>query len=311
MAMEERQRQIVEGAGKDESRLNQDMVESLKKWGPYILMGVAVIAGAYTLYTRWEEGTQKAMDDAFVAFEKASEVGRPEDFLEVAGEHPGQGAVPVMSKLSAADAWLRASRTGIPAGMQLDKDGKLPGDAKFLTDEDRTKALASAEGLYTDALASTGRSFGQVPLAIGALFGLASVAEDRGDLDKARGFYTQAAERAKGAGLGHIETVVKERLDTLDRLKTPVRLFAQADLPTQAQPAQVIPMGGFTAKTADGKEIPMGDGTQGSPFQLQMGPNGTLVAPGGTPAPGATPAPAPAPAPTPAPAPAPAGAPKP
>ena len=45
--MDERQQQIKAGAGLEESRINQDLIDFLQKWGSWILMALAVAALAY------------------------------------------------------------------------------------------------------------------------------------------------------------------------------------------------------------------------------------------------------------------------
>lgn len=297
MAMEQRQRQIIEGAGLDESRLNQDLILALQKWGPYILVGLAVVMGGYVLYNRWEERVESTRDNAFQALEEAAIAGRPESLLEVAKDHADQGAVPVLASLDAADAWLSASRSGIPAGVRLDNEGKLPEGKAYLTDDEKKAALAKAESAYQDALSRCNNAFGQVPLACGALFGLASVAEDRAELDKARGFYDQAQKKAEAAGLDAVAAVAKKRIETLDKVKAPARLIAQADMPAAAAPPQVIPMGGATGTTDTGQKIdlgnilqPGGPGTPGQPIQITPGGMTPIqVTPTPSPAPAGTP----------------------
>jgi predicted negative regulator of RcsB-dependent stress response len=328
MAMEERQTQIKERAGLDESRLNTDFIESMKKWGPHLVMGLAIIAGCYAGYNWWTKKAQERADAAYADLDSAMVAGDPKQLERVAGDHGSSTAVPIEAHVRAGEIHLEAARTGVPIGEKLDpKDNKLPEGKAFLTGDEVKAERAKAEDQFKAALAKANDSLGQVQYAIGALTGLASIAEDRGEMDKAKDYYNQAIAKATEKKLDPLVQVLKKRIESLDSLKNAPQLLAAADLPG-GNVKPVTTTTGITATTTTGETINLGapaaaPGQPGQPGVIQIPGGGSLVpippptgapqskppAPPTPPAP-STPAPstptpaAPTPAPSPAPAPA-------
>jgi len=310
MAMEQRQTQIKERAGLDESRLNKEFIDLMEKWGPHFLLALAAVAGLYYGYNWLQRQSAEKADAVMVELDAASAAGNPAGLERLAEDHPKLGAS-LAALTRAADAHLQAARTGVPIGVEL-KDNKLPDGVNYLTDEEKKKEVTRAEELFQKINSSADDSVGQSMLAIGAINGLASIAEDRGELDKARGFYEKSQAKAAALGFDHLADAIKKRIGNLDKLKNPPKLYANADLPSGNKEVAPVfaPMGGgFTATTADGQKIPINvSPTQGQPGTLNLTPT-PPPAPAPTPAPGPAPAPSgtsPAPAPTggtPAPAP--------
>jgi predicted negative regulator of RcsB-dependent stress response len=318
MAMEERQRQIKEGAGLEESRLNTEFIDMMKKWGPHLITVVAILAGLWAARDWWNRKVETRADDAFASFEKAlpkdNSPVNPAVFEQIAVDHATGTAVPLEARSVAAAIHMEAARTGIPIGEKL-TDGKLPEGKNFLTAEEKKAELTKAEGLFQTILSSADSSIGQTNIAIGALTGLAAIAEDRAEFDKAKGFYQQAATKAADKKLEQLEKLIKNRLDTLDKLKNPPRLYASTELPGGGEKPVVAPMGGIIGKTASGETIQLG-GPSGTSGTVQI-PGGSTLVPAGPPTittsggsrpatpdeikknapPTATPAPAPTPAP--------------
>lgn len=313
MSMEQRHTQIKEGAGRDEARLNQEFIEALTKWGPYVLFAVAAVVGVYFLYNQRVTARAMALDDAFVAYNEAAKAGNPVGLAKTADEHAGAGAAALMAKTDAADIHLNAFRTGVPTDAQkaVDDTGKLPEGTTLLTDEQRLSELKTAETQYQQVVDATSGNPRQVVLTLGALHGLAAVAESRGDLDKAKAVYQQVIDKARQAGFDGLVNVAQKRIDTLPKLAQAPKLIAQAELPGQpaASDQPFIMSGGMVGRTADGQEIPLGGaptitGPDGKPLQLQqmppgftppgMNPDGTKQAEPDAAAPAPAPAPAPA-----------------
>ena len=295
MAMEERQTKIREGAGLQESRLNTEFIDMMRKWGPHLVTGLAVIAGLYFAYNKWEAWRSDQKDGAFVQLNEAAKSGSPSGLEAVGRDHAGS-AVALEATSYAADLHMGAARTGIPVGEKLaDIDtSKLADSTKqFLTDDEKKKELGAAEGLYQSVVASANSTTGQQLLAIGSLNGLASIAEDRGELNKAKEFYQQAAAKAASLKLAPLETLIKKRLEALDSLKDAPKLFAAADLPgaNDAKPL-ITPMGGFTATTSTGEKIQLGASPGGPPsVTIPGGPSLSPMPSGPAPAPSVPPAP--------------------
>ena len=333
MAMEERQTKIREGAGLTEGRLNTEFIEMMKKWGPHLVTALAVLVLAYFGYHKWEEFTAKKNDSAFVELSAAATSASPTNLESVARDYSGT-TVALEANLYAADLHMNAARTGVPIGAKFNAQAplgqpqvdtnKLADEKPFLTADEQKKELAEAERLYQNVVTQSNQTEGQSLLAIGALSGLASISEDRAELDKAKSFYQQAIAKANAHKMEKLEAMIKKRMDSVDSLKDAPKLYAMADLPGAVAPVSA-PMGGMTAKTADGQTITIGPGGQVFPGPAMPAtpvgttpitlPNGgslnlTPVAPPAN-APAVNPTPTPTPAPTPAPAPAPASDPKP
>lgn len=308
MALEERQQQIKEGAGLEESRLNQDIIELLKKVSTPLLVIVAVVVGGYALYQRYERSVAEGMDKAAVELDAALDAQNPTNLVAVANDNKSRGGLPLLARLGAADLHLDAFRSGIPVGTKMGPMGDLPAETKFLTDEQRQAELAKAEEQYKAVLDNASSATGQRLAAVNALFGLSAVAESKGNVEGARGYYTQALGIAKALGLKELEAAAQKRLDTLDSVKNPPRLLANSQLHASIKPPEApmtIPMTGLQAKDAQGNPIQIPGA-----IPLQITPDGKATPAGAPPAP-ATPGTAPTPAPAAAPAPAPAPAPKP
>lgn len=229
--MDERiQGSIKEGAGLDESRLNQDFIDWLRKWSTPILVVVAVLAGGYFLYGKFQVSRDAAMARAFAEYDAAMISRNPASLLRVADEQSGKAAVPLLARLGAADLYLEAARTGIPAGMSLDPSGKLPEGVEFLTDAQKAEQLDKAAEQYGIVAQKAAGDRRLALHAIGALYGLASVAESRGEFDKAREHYNRLAEVASAAGYPIQAEAAKKRIETLDELRAMPRLYAQSEI---------------------------------------------------------------------------------
>lgn len=309
MAMEQRQRQIVEGAGREQSRLNTDFIEMLTKWGPHLLLGLAVIVGAYAAYNWWNRKSLEKVDSAYVSLNAAAVSGSHESLERVAVESASINAVSMNARAMAAEIHMQAARSGIPVGEKLEGE-KLPEGKAFLTDEQKKAELAKAEEHFKAIVKDADSTFGQTLIAIGALNGLAGISEDRGEFDKARDYYNQAAAKAASTKIKQLEANIKRRLDTLDALKSPPRLFDASELPgyiplapppSAAAPGAPMPI--TITPNADGTITIPGLGTPDAPAPVTPAPGSSTPQP----AP-ADPAPAPAPA-NPAPATTPSGTP--
>src|SRR3954466_11659733 len=63
--MDQRQAQIRERAGLEESRLNQEFIEWLRKWGTPMLLAVALLSVAYALRDKWHKAADDKLDNGF------------------------------------------------------------------------------------------------------------------------------------------------------------------------------------------------------------------------------------------------------
>lgn len=291
--MDQRQAQIRERAGLEESRLNQEFIDWLRRWGTPILLAVAVISVAYALRDRWHKAADTKLDAGFeeLASATASSNYSPDTLLAVASEYDGHGSIGELARLDAADAYLDALRRGIKPGAVLktekDHQGELEKADDALTDADRTDFLKRAADLYQQVYDKTSGRRGQEFLTLNALYGLAAVAEGRQDYDKAKGIYEQITKLADANALPGHAALAKERIEKLPDLQTIPKLYTKAELPPSPKKEEPAP-------------VP-------APAPAPQPAPATPPAPGAapTPAPSTSPTPAPSePAPAPAPAPA-------
>jgi hypothetical protein len=310
--MDERQAQIRERAGLEESRLNQEFIEWLRKWGSPILMVVAVLAVAYALRDRWHKAADSKLDQGFEELAAATSGGNssPDALLALANTYDGHAAISALARLEAADAYLDALRRGVKPGAVLKVEnnrqtGELENPDDALTDADRTDFLKRSAELYQQVFDQTSAKAGQHVLTINALYGLAAVAEGRQELDKAKGYYEQIAKIAEANAMPAHAALANERIKKLPELQNVPKLYAKAELPPAPKKEEPAAP---TITPVSGPPAPV-------PAPPAVLPDVLSNQPPAAPAPSPAPAPAPTdpgatppanPAPIPAPAPAPA-----
>mgnify|MGYP001033812301 CR=1 FL=1 len=254
--------QIREGAGREESRINEEFVELLKKYSTPALL-ILLIVGACYVGLNYYRGVQaRALDAAFSELDQALRAGSPDGLVAVAQAHEGQRAVATIARLNAADIHLAAARTGLAVGVtaaDLNPDGSPRNEDDLLTDEQRKDQLEQAARLYQRVIDdSAAQGVGVNITAINAMFGLASVAEMRGDVDAAATWYTRIADRAAAAGLTRLERIAKERKESLAAVASAPVLYSLSQL---AAPPPAVADPGFGA--------PIVTGSDGTPIQLE------------------------------------------
>ncbi len=255
--MDERQTQIREGAGLEDSRLNTELIDWLKKWSTPILVVVAVIALLYALNQRMEESRLARVDNAFIELDAASQGpvdSSPDSLARVAEDFSGvKVAVPELARLRAADVYLISVVRGLDVGARPGPDGSLEDESDLLDETERESYLAQAQRLYDMVWQSSKDKPSKAIHAIPALYGLAAVAECRRDFGAAKQFYEQIKTTAAASGYeAHIH-VVDERIASLDTLGELPTLPKEADLPEPPQPeTPEIELPEITVPPADG-----------------------------------------------------------
>ncbi|MCL4741839.1 MAG: hypothetical protein KJZ54_06495 [Phycisphaerales bacterium] len=231
MAIDKRHTEIKEGAGLDESRLNLEFVDFLRKWSTPVLLILAIAAVGYFLYTRQQEAKRERTADAFRQFTVVAMSANPSPeslvgIAEAFGDVRGIGA---MARLAAADEYLRAVRRNLRPGSELGPGGVVLDPEDELKPEERDRFLDEAERLYRRAHADTAGNAAMTLHTLGALYGLAAVAECVGDLDAARNVLDQALMLAEKRGYPQHVVIARERLESLGQGE-PVRLYRAAEL---------------------------------------------------------------------------------
>jgi hypothetical protein len=297
MANEERRDlQIRERAGLEESLINQDFKDFLQRWGGPVLTCVAVLALGYFGYTKWQQRKQAATGSAFTALNQQleSENPSPDNLLAVALDHASTPGVAAAARLAAADAYLNIVRRGIMPGASLNPDGTLADPADALSADDREKNLSLAAENYKWVLENAANDPAKALDSIGALYGLAAVAESRGAMDEAKGYYERIIALSKPWGEGGHAKVAQQRIDSLPALAAMTAVPEKAMVPAPLNTAPAVPAAPVADLPAAGLNLG-GAAVESAPVTpVPVAPNV---------APAAEPQPAPAPAPDAAPAP--------
>ena len=251
MAMEERQTQIREGAGLEESRLNVEFIEWLRKWSTPLIVILAVIAAGFFLYRRIEQSRIAHESRAFVEYTQAASGANPspEALKSIAVEYEGVGSVPELARLRAADVYMKAVRLGLRLAVNtepgpnsdLNEDGTPKNVEDLLTPEDRTRYLNEAQTLYRRVYDDVGADVSRALVKVDATFGLAAVAESKGDFDLAGRLYEEIERLADSRGLTPQRNLAKARRETLSELASPPRLYSLSELPAQPAPQEPAP----------------------------------------------------------------------
>jgi hypothetical protein len=220
--MDDRQTKIVEGAGLEESRVNQELLDFLNKWSFPALLIVALISGGYYVVNMLEQRRIATRDEAFGQLAAVESSQNPSVFslTEIANQFEGVGSVAEIARLRAADVHFDAVRTGVdPAEPETE-----------LTAEDRAYRLEQAESLYLAVLASVRDDADRALIAANAAFGLGAVAETRGNIDEAKQRYGEAKAFAESAGFEPLAAVASELMEVAGTIEAPA-LYEQAQLP--------------------------------------------------------------------------------
>ena len=238
--MDERQTQIKEGAGLEESRINEELLDFLNKWSTPILMGIVVIAAGWWGYQQFQRAKVAKVNEAFGQFAavEGSANASPTSLTALAEEYEGVRSVSELARLRAGDVYLNAVLRGLQPGAEL-IPGTEPAEAEVLTQDDRVDMLSRAERAYAAVLASTADDTAKALLGFNAAMGLAAVEENRGDAEKARGHYETAKRLLEAGGYDGMQGLIDARVEALAELPALVTLPAEADLPPL--PGQEIP----------------------------------------------------------------------
>lgn len=235
--MDQRQTQIREGAGLEESRLNTDLIDFLRKWSTPMLLVVVAVVAAYVLKARLDEARQGRIDAGFAELAAAT-VGdpSPDSLRAIAEQYAAVPAVRDQARMEAADAYLRAAISGLKPGATLGPEGAVTNPEDAIAAEERGWWLEQAAGLYEAVWAEASDEPRRGLLAAGAAFGMAAVEEMRGSLDAARQWYGRAEETARAGGYGLYADIARERAETARPEGERPRLLARAELPTPPRP---------------------------------------------------------------------------
>jgi hypothetical protein len=308
--VDDRLRNIREGAGKEDNRYSELMTDLLDKVGPYIVGAVILGSGGYLAYKWYDNKKSAALSAAFFELEQAITSGSPTSLEAVAREHAGQHGVAYLAELELGEVYLSAARKGVAPGATLTPEGAPEHPEDLLTPEQVTQYLTKSSTAFQFAYDATKGDPVQALPAVKALFGLAAVAESRGDVEGATRQYTEAGDRAKAAGFDALEALAAKRKQSVASLGTVAVLYKAADLPPRIEPAPPFPTtpgpttGSSPINVAPGVTATKVSGPPGTgPTPESVGPPAPEGGASGPPSPGISPGatpPAPPSSPTPA-----------
>lgn len=290
--MDDRTSQIREGAGLDESRINQDFIDMLRKWSSPALMVIAAIvllfAGKNFLERRANDRVNRAFEEVASAVDYTVASPSPVTLRAIREQYGDVAGIAPMSALREADVYLSSAVRGIAPGAepQLDAENQ-PTDTyapeDLLDEAGRAEMLEKAGALYREVAGMTKEGEGWAIHRLSAQFGLAAVAESTGDAAGAKAAYAEAKKLADEAGYALWSKVAEERAATVDEMIVPVALISREVLPKAPETALEVPAGPMMG------EIP---GTGETPAEaVPAGTETPAEETGGTPVPQETPVP--------------------
>jgi hypothetical protein len=236
---DERQFQIRDRAGLEESKLNQEFVDFLRRaWFPVLVIALLLSGGSF-LYRYYQKSVANELSVAFEELTAVSSGGRPNPtaLIAVAETYPKVKSVAFLARLQAADAYMQAVRQRVALGGAINPDGTLVDPAKdALTDALREQYLTAAKEQYQLVHDTAKTIADKRNLALAAAFGLAAVAESSGNFSDAAAMYKDAAALAEASGDPLHATIANKRLETLDAVKQSPFILSKADLPPPPAP---------------------------------------------------------------------------
>ncbi len=292
--MDDRQAQIREGAGLEESKLNVEFIAWLQRWSTPIMGVIALVALGFVVANRLEKRHDAAIDRAFQELADASDQPSPSPvtLATVAEENAGIRGVPLLAQLRAADVYLHSARAGVKVGARLKPDGSVDAE-EVLSEEQRNANFAEAEKLYQKIYDATANDKKKAIHALSAAYGLAAVAESRGNKEAAKLAYEHAAKVAEYSGLSGQAVVAKKRIDNLATLGDAPKLYSAAELPKPPEPpkppAPAAPGATGTPEVAPGVYTPTPDPAPTGATNPPPAATGSTGAPPASTPPAATP----------------------
>lgn len=238
MALDQRQTQIREGAGLEESRLNREFIDFLQKWSMPLLVIVAIAAVGYAFKQRYDKMQKEKLALAFGELEAASASTHPspDTLRSIADEYQGIVGVYLKGSLRAGDAYLDTVRSGVKPGAELKADGSLAKPEDKLSDQDVTFYLTQAQAMYDRVDSETVGKPDYTLMRLGSMYGLAAVAECRGDFDGAVKYYNDIVTLTdKGPWALHA-ALAKQRIANIGDLKNLPRVYRTDELPKPPEP---------------------------------------------------------------------------
>lgn len=273
--MDERQTKIVAGAGLEESRLNTDFIDFLRRWGSHLLLVIAGVAAAYSALAWWQRREAVKLDTAYAELSAAQIAGSPDNLLRVAADHEAQGAVRELATIAAGNAFLTSGWSGVaPGGDPTSEDDRL-------SDEQRRANYLRAKELFAEVAARVANHPKLTLHLLDAKFGFAAASASLGETEAAATALKEVAAVARERQYPALAAMAEEKLASLAKAGSIPPLYAADQVKVAERPIS--------------DEVNLSFPTPGGSLE-QPGPV-LPEAPAAEPAPEPTPEPAPAPTP--------------
>lgn len=212
-----------------ESRINDDFLFWLKNSGPNWLLAVLVVLTLAMGWNWWKNKQGQARD---AAWSELSDADIPATLRDVAAKHADVDGVASFALLTAADRYLQS----VVSGQRFDREASAADAA--VTPELRREWLLEARTLYSEVLARAESSNdpNAVAFEVAALFGLAAVAESRGEVDVAKSTLERVDTRTSES-MPWLSQQAKARIETIALVSSPYQI------PDAPMPQAVLPDG--------------------------------------------------------------------
>ncbi len=253
------QTKLESGAGLQDSRLNEDFLNWLNKWGPRILYGVLAVVLVYVGLQWFGRYQERITDQAFAELTAALESQDPQLLLTVAAAHPDRAAIEELARLQLGRIYVatgieRAAPNAEPGAEPL-TDDEVAGQFRLAIEQFRlvlddtrdTNPIFAQQARW--GIITSHMSLGEREQALAMLDEFEQNIDDLGAADTQRG---AAAERRRILERGDLGTNLMPRQLLPDHALAPEELRRMRDEATQSMlPGSDGPPAGPQDNTGD------------------------------------------------------------
>ena len=227
--MDDRQSGIKEGAGLEDSRVNQEFIDFLNKWSTPVIMTLAIAALVWAGLQKLDRMKTARVDQAFSELAATTQGGNPSpaSLKLLADEFEGVRSISEMALLTASDLYLSAFVTGVNPGSTPDQMTGAFIEPDLLDDSQRQAYLEQAGQAAQRVLDSSNAVAGKELIAMQAMSRLAAIAEGKRDFDGAKAMYGQLQSKATATSFPSIAQFAANRIDQIAEIKDLGSLPAQ------------------------------------------------------------------------------------
>ena len=218
---EDRRREVEVGAGLQESRLNEEFIEGLKKHGPKVIYALAAVVLVVYGVNAYKNYRADQRDEALAQLDQVSD--SPDNLLGVANAS-AQQAVSLTARLRAANALMDSARARVRHGVKPTEAtaADMLSDAQVA--EQYQKAAKEFQAVITAAQADEKKYL----FVQSGRWGLATAKMSLGDNEHSKEIVQQYLATAEAKGLQSQVTMGQIRLERLENPVTPKLVSSDA-----------------------------------------------------------------------------------